>query len=69
MCATLIKQKAPRKIKAHEKWKTTLMQDNIDWKYMYIKPIKLTNETKLREFQFKFLTPMFQKTHFNLNVK
>ena len=27
---TLIKQKAPHEIKAHAKWKTTLMEDNID---------------------------------------
>jgi len=31
------------------------MEDNIDWKYMYIKPIKLANETKLGAFQFKYL--------------
>jgi len=48
---TLIKQKAPNKINAQDKWKTTLMENSIDWK-----PIKLTNETKLREFKLKFST-------------
>jgi len=30
---TLIKQKAPHEIKVHAKWKTTLMEDNNDWRY------------------------------------
>ena len=47
---TLIKQNVPHEIKAQAKWKTTFLQDNIDWRYMYTHPIKLTNKTKLREF-------------------
>jgi len=31
----VIKQNAPREIKAQEKWKTTLLEDYFDWKYMY----------------------------------
>jgi len=66
---TLIKQKAPHEIKAHAKWKTTLIEDNIDWRYMYTHPIKLTNETKLREFQFKFLNRIVPNNSFLFKCK
>ena len=66
---TLIKQKAPNKINAQDKWKTTLMEDSIDWKNMYMKPIKLTNETKLREFQFKFLNRIVPNNSFLFKCK
>jgi len=37
---------------------------------MYIKPIKLTNETKLKEFEFKCLNSLVPNiTHLYLNVK
>ena len=63
------KQKAPREIKVQEIWKTTLLEDNIDWKYMYIQPIKLTNETKLREFKFKFLNRIVPNNSFLFKCK
>ena len=68
VCQTLKKQKAPREITAHNKWKTYLIEYTIDWKYMYVLPIKLTNETKLRAFQFKFLNRIVKKTHIYINV-
>jgi len=52
---TLIKQKLPNEIKAQTKWATQLTYENINWKEIYLLPIKLTIDTKLSEFQFKFL--------------
>jgi len=69
VCQTLLKQKAPREIKAHNKWNTTLTEDNIDWKYMYMKPIKLTNETKLRAFQFNFFNRIVPSNSFLYKCK
>jgi len=45
------------------------MEDNIDWKYMYMKPIKLTNKTKLRAFQFKFLNRIVLNNSFLYKYK
>jgi len=50
---TLIKQKLPNEIKVQTKWATQLTYENINWKEIYLLPIKLTIDTKLREFQFK----------------
>jgi len=66
---TLIKQKAPREIKARAKWKTTLMEDNIDWKYLYIQPIKLTNGIQLREYQFKLINLIVPNNAFLFKCK
>ena len=37
------------------KWDKELSDDNIDWKNTFMQPIKLTIDTKLREFQYKYL--------------
>jgi len=55
MYETFIKQKVPNEIKSQTKWATQLTYENINWKEIYLLPIKLTIDTKLREFQFKFL--------------
>jgi len=45
---TLIKQKLPNEIKAQTKWATQITYENINWKEIYLLPIKLTIDTKLR---------------------
>jgi len=50
---TLIKQNLPNEIKAQTKWATQLTYENINWKEIYRMPIKLTIDTKLRDFQLK----------------
>ena len=42
-------------IKAEQKWKTMFNDLNINWKSIYMLPFKTTIDTKLREFQYKYI--------------
>ena len=42
-------------IKSEQKWKTTFSNSELNWKSIYTLPFKTIIDTKLREFQYKYI--------------
>ena len=47
-----------------EKWKDILNDTVLDWKNIYLIPIEATLDTKLRDFQYKFLLQIIPTNSF-----
>ena len=41
--------------KSQQKWNTTFINEDLNWKKIYTIPIIATNDMKIREFQYKCL--------------
>jgi len=52
---SLILKHKPEVFKQFDKWKVTLNNQNINQRTIFSQPIKLTIDTKLRNFQYKYL--------------
>jgi hypothetical protein len=61
---SLILKHKPEVFKQFDKWKVTLNNQNINQRTIFSQPIKLTIDTKLRNFQYKYLMHILQKNTF-----
>ena len=56
-------------IKHESKWTNIFEENNLNWKDIYITPIKPTIDTKLRDFQYKFITRILPTNTFLYKCK
>ena len=42
-------------VKAEQKWKAIFINSELNWKSIYMLPFKTVIDTKLREFQYKYI--------------
>ena len=61
---SLILKQKPEVFKQFDKWKETLNNQNINQRTIFNQPIKLTIDTKLRNFQYKYLMHILPKNSF-----
>lgn len=60
----LTKKSKPEIIKQAKKWENNLSLVDINWKKIFTQPIRITIETKLREFQYKYLMHIIPNNNF-----
>ena len=63
------KQDATLDIKHENKWQGIFEESSLNWKHIYLAPIKSTIDTILREFQYKFLTRIIPTNSFLYKCK
>ena len=56
-------------IKHEYKWTNVFEENNLNWKDIYTIPIKTTIDTKLRDFQYKFITRILPTNTFLYKCK
>ena len=56
-------------IKHQNKWSREFEEEELNWQDIYLMPIRATIDTKLREFQYKFITRIIPTNTFYINVK
>lgn len=64
----LVKEKKPKIIKQVTAWNNELNNENINWKLVFLTPITLTIETKLRAFQYKYLMNILPNNTYLLKI-
>lgn len=56
-------------IKAHARWEEEFMNSNLNWSLIHVLPFKCTIDTKLRNFQYKFLMRIIPTNKFLLKCR
>ena len=64
----LILLKSPANVKSIIKWEAHFEKE-LDFKSIFVKPLLLTNDTKLREFQYKYLMRIIPNNSFLLKCR
>ena len=57
------------KVKQEDKWINIYNDPNLDWKHIYLTPIRATIDTTLRDFQYKFIMQIIPTNSFLLKCK
>ena len=57
------------KVKQEDKWINIFNDPNLDWKHIYLTPIRATIDTTLRDFQYKFIMQIIPTNTFLLKCK
>ena len=63
---SLMEKKAPTDNKSEQKWTEQFRDDNLKWKNIYTNRLSATKETKLQNFQYKFLMRIIPTNKFLL---